>query len=190
MPHTTLELSLGTIDTTAGIMLVVSDAQQRLRALDWQDYEARMLRLLRLHYGEGKFTLVRADTPERVKTPILKYLAGELHAIDDIPTATGGTPFQRQIWAALRGIPAGETMSYGELAARLGRPRAVRAVGLANGANPIGVVVPCHRVVGADRSLTGYGGGLSRKRWLLEHEGVRFEDARGGVARLVTREAV
>lgn len=185
MPHTTQAFTLGTIPTPAGVMLVVTDREQRLRALDWEDYEARMLRLLRLHYGDGKFTLSRGETPARVKRPILSYLAGDLRAIDTIPTATGGTAFQRELWAALREIPAGETVSYGDLAARLGRPRAVRAVGLANGANPIGVVVPCHRVVGADRSLTGYGGGLPRKRWLLEHEGVRFEDAR-----LAPREAV
>jgi methylated-DNA-[protein]-cysteine S-methyltransferase len=85
--------------------------------------------------------------------------------------ATGGTPFQRLVWAALREIAAGRTLSYAALAGRIGRPTAIRAVGLANGANPVGVVVPCHRVVGSDSTLTGYGGGLARKRWLLEHEG-------------------
>ena len=81
-----------------------------------------------------------------------------------------GTPFQRRVWAALRDIPYGETVSYGELAAALGRPTASRAVGLANGKNPISIIVPCHRVVGADGSMTGYGGGLERKRWLLSFE--------------------
>jgi methylated-DNA-[protein]-cysteine S-methyltransferase len=81
-----------------------------------------------------------------------------------------GTDFQRTVWQALRRIPCGTTISYGELARRIGRPAAVRAVGLANGANPVGVVVPCHRVIGADGSLTGYGGGIERKRWLLAHE--------------------
>src|SRR6185437_637184 len=90
--------------------------------------------------------------------------------IDAILTATAGTAFQREVWRALRDIPAGQTISYGELARRIGRPAAVRAVGLANGANPIGVVVPCHRVIGANGSLTGYGGGLHRKEWLLAHE--------------------
>lgn len=163
------------IETPAGMMLVVTDRKKRLRALDWQDYEARMLRLLRLHYGEGGVELVQGRTPESVRKPLLAYLGGDLHAIDEIEVATGGTAFQRELWAALRRIPVGETVSYGELAVRLGRPRAVRAVGLANGANPISVVVPCHRVIGADQSLTGYGGGLPRKRWLLEHEGVSFE---------------
>ena len=89
-----------------------------------------------------------------------------------------GTPFQRAVWAALRRIPAGETLSYGQLAAQIGKPKAVRAVGLANGSNPVGVVVPCHRVIGADGSLTGYGGGLPRKLWLLEHEGARLAPAK------------
>jgi O-6-methylguanine DNA methyltransferase len=90
--------------------------------------------------------------------------------IRDVPTATNGTDFQREVWAALRRIPAGVTVSYGGLAATVGRPDAVRAVGSANGANPIAIVVPCHRVIGSDASLTGYGGGLERKRWLLAHE--------------------
>jgi methylated-DNA-[protein]-cysteine S-methyltransferase len=105
-------------------------------------------------------------------------LAGDLLAIDRVPVRTGGTAFQREVWAALRTIPAGKTISYGMLAARLNRSKAVRAVGAANGANPVGVVVPCHRVIGADASLTGYGGGLERKRWLLEHEGVRLSELR------------
>jgi methylated-DNA-[protein]-cysteine S-methyltransferase len=90
---------------------------------------------------------------------------------------TGGTAFQRKVWHALTTIPVGETRSYGQLAAQIGAPSAVRAVGLANGANPIGVVIPCHRVIGADGSLTGFGGGLPRKRWLLKHEGAAFKDA-------------
>jgi methylated-DNA-[protein]-cysteine S-methyltransferase len=97
------------------------------------------------------------------------YFAGELTTFD-VPLAAVGTPFQRSVWAALRRIPYGETRSYGQLAQALGRPEAVRAVGAANGANPLGIIVPCHRVVGADGSLTGYGGGLDRKRFLLELE--------------------
>lgn len=88
----------------------------------------------------------------------------------DVPLTLAGTPFQRSVWAALREIPYGETMSYSQLAERIGRPGAARAVGLANGRNPIGIIVPCHRVVGATGSLTGYGGGLSRKRYLLDFE--------------------
>lgn len=99
-----------------------------------------------------------------------RYFDGEITALDAIPVAFSGTPFQKKVWTALRTIHAGTTLSYGDLARRIGEPAAVRAVGLANGRNPIGVVVPCHRVIGSDGSLTGYGGGLPRKRWLLDHE--------------------
>lgn len=99
------------------------------------------------------------------------YFAGELTAFD-LPLAGRGTPFQERVWTALRGIPFGEAVSYAEVARRIGEPAAVRAVGHANGRNPLPVIVPCHRVIGADGSLTGFGGGIERKRWLLEHEGV------------------
>jgi methylated-DNA-[protein]-cysteine S-methyltransferase len=98
------------------------------------------------------------------------YLAGDLGAIDAIVVDPGGTPFQRAVWAELRRIPAGRTRSYAEMARTIGAPTAVRAVGAANGANPIAIVIPCHRVVASDGGLGGYGGGLARKRWLLEHE--------------------
>jgi methylated-DNA-[protein]-cysteine S-methyltransferase len=97
------------------------------------------------------------------------YFAGELRSFD-LPLAPRGTPFQLRVWSALTGIPYGETASYGEIAAAVGRPDAPRAVGAANGANPIAVIVPCHRVIGAGGALTGYGGGLERKRMLLELE--------------------
>jgi methylated-DNA-[protein]-cysteine S-methyltransferase len=100
------------------------------------------------------------------------YFAGDLTDFD-LPMAAHGTEFQRRVWAALCDIPYGETISYGELARRVGNPKASRAVGLANGRNPIAIVIPCHRVIGADGSLTGYGGGLERKVWLLEHEAGR-----------------
>ena len=97
------------------------------------------------------------------------YFSGRL--VDfDVPTRTGGTDFQRRVWDGLRQIPYGDTWSYAELADRVGNRRACRAVGLANGRNPIAIIVPCHRVIGANGTLTGYGGGLERKRWLLEHE--------------------
>jgi methylated-DNA-[protein]-cysteine S-methyltransferase len=98
-----------------------------------------------------------------------EYFAGERTDFD-LHLALAGTPFQRSVWDALREIPYGRTISYGELACRIGRPSAVRAVGLANGRNPVSVVVPCHRVIGADGSLTGYGGGVERKRFLLALE--------------------
>lgn len=97
------------------------------------------------------------------------YFASELTDFE-LPMTMRGTEFQRRVWAALCEIPYGETISYGELARWVGNPKASRAVGLANGRNPLAIVVPCHRVIGADGSLTGYGGGLERKVWLLEHE--------------------
>jgi methylated-DNA-[protein]-cysteine S-methyltransferase len=111
------------------------------------------------------------DEPSGVAERLRAYFAGDVAAIDDLPVRFDrGTPFQREVWAALRTIPAGETISYAELARRVGRPGAFRAVGAANGQNPVGVVVPCHRVIAADGTLGGYGGGLDRKRWLLAHE--------------------
>ncbi len=104
-----------------------------------------------------------------VRAQLEAYFAGTLQEFD-LPLATTGTPFQQQVWAALREVPYGTTCTYGDLAAAIGRPSAVRAVGAANGRNPVCVVVPCHRVVGAGGSLTGYAGGLERKSWLLALE--------------------
>ena len=156
--------------TPIGRLIYVCDPQGSLRMVDWSDYEARALRLLTIHYGKNGFTFTQQRDPFGLTTRLAAYFAGDISAIDEIPTATAGTAFQREVWRALRDIPAGETISYGELARRIARPSAVRAVGLANGSNPVGVVVPCHRVIGANGSLTGYGGGLHRKEWLLAHE--------------------
>jgi methylated-DNA-[protein]-cysteine S-methyltransferase len=113
---------------------------------------------------------VREDTAfTAVAAQLERYFAGE-QTIFDVPLRPSGTAFQERVWAGLREIPYGETISYGELARRLGTPGASRAVGLANGRNPISIIIPCHRVIGADGSLTGYGGGLERKSWLLDHE--------------------
>jgi methylated-DNA-[protein]-cysteine S-methyltransferase len=157
-------------ETPTGDMCVITDEAQRLRALDWDDCETRMHDLLRRHYGTGAVTLHGAPRPSKAVQVLRAYFDGDLDAIAELPTETNGTPFQRTVWAALRRIPAGHTTTYGALAAAIGQPKAVRAVGLANGANPIAIVVPCHRVVGANASLTGYGGGLPRKRWLLAYE--------------------
>ena len=126
---------------------------------------------LRLLYGKNGFRVEAAHDPNGLTSAIGAYFAGDLAAIDNLPVCTAGTSFQREVWNALRTISCGTTVSYGQIAERIGRPTAVRAVGLANGSNPICVVVPCHRVIGANGSLTGYGGGIERKRWLLEHEG-------------------
>ena len=164
------------VSTPIGTLLLFVDPQGRLRALDWQEFEGRMHRSLRLHYADDHVELVTGRAPTALRARLDAYFAGELHALDAIQVATGGTPFQRDVWAALRKIAPGRTQSYGALAASIGRPTAVRAVGLANAANPIGLVVPCHRVIGADSTLTGYGGGLERKRWLLAHEGACFAE--------------
>jgi methylated-DNA-[protein]-cysteine S-methyltransferase len=128
-------------------------------------------RLHRLAFGSAPDEASAAATaPASVVRAVAAYFAGEMRAFDSIALDPPGTPFQREVWAALRRIPAGTTTTYGRLAAALGRPGASRAVGLANGANPVAIVVPCHRVIGASGALTGYGGGIERKRWLLDHE--------------------
>ena len=108
---------------------------------------------------------------DAVREQLDAYFAGELHRFD-VPMAANGTDFQQRVWDQLVQIPYGETISYSELARRMGDPKLVRAVGVANGRNPISIIIPCHRVIGADGSLVGYGGGLERKKWLLEHEEV------------------
>jgi methylated-DNA-[protein]-cysteine S-methyltransferase len=158
------------LKTPIGVALLVTDGNGDLCALDWADFEGRLLRLMRQQYGRAD--LVDARGPKAIRTALSGYFAGSFAGLETIRCRFGGTPFQRKVWSALRAIPAGTTTSYGALAARIGAPKAVRAVGHANGANPISVVVPCHRVIGSDGSLTGYGGGLPRKRWLLAHEGV------------------
>jgi methylated-DNA-[protein]-cysteine S-methyltransferase len=171
-----LRLLVDRTETPIGELMVVADTDGRLRAIDWAEHEAGLLRLLRLHYGEGGFTLEPQRNPGGLTAAMAAYFAGDLKAIDGLPVATRGTDFQRKVWAALRGIPCGTTVSYSELAGRIERPSAVRAVGLANGANPVSIVVPCHRVVGKGGSLTGYGGGIERKRWLLSHESAARKD--------------
>jgi len=121
-------------------------------------------------------------SPKDLRAALTGYFSGDLDRLSTIRWRVAGTAFQHKFWTALPRIPPGTTMSYGALAARIDRPKAVRAVGHANGANPISVVVPCHRLIGADGSLVKYGGGLERKRWLLEHEGVVLKPAANGVA--------
>jgi methylated-DNA-[protein]-cysteine S-methyltransferase len=170
------QLYIDRIESPIGTILLIHDADGRVRALDFDDFEPRMRRLLRRHYGADgdDFVIADAAAPPAIRYGLSRYFAGDLTALDALPVATSGTAFQRDVWAALRKIPPGTTLSYGGLAEALGRPRSVRAVGLANGANPIGIIVPCHRVIGADGSLTGYGGGIERKRWLLTHERAAF----------------
>ncbi len=166
-----MQLTLARYQAPAFEILVVSDGDGVLRALDFSDYAERMHRLLARHYGT--YSLAAGDTPPAIAAALDAYFAGDLTALDALPVATAGTPFQKSVWAALRQIPAGATCGYGALAAQIGKPGAARAVGLANGSNPIGIVVPCHRVIGASGALTGYAGGVERKAWLLAHEGGR-----------------
>jgi methylated-DNA-[protein]-cysteine S-methyltransferase len=166
-PHETF--ALDRLKTPIGVALLVTDADGVPRALDWEDYEPRMLKLLRLHYGAPVLREERA--PDEIRAALSAYFKGDLDRLATIRWRVAGTPFQQKVWTALPKIPAGTTMNYGALAAKIDMPKAVRAVGHANGANPISVVVPCHRLIGANGSLVKYGGGLERKRWLLEHEG-------------------
>ncbi|WP_439476016.1 methylated-DNA--[protein]-cysteine S-methyltransferase [Brevundimonas sp.] len=161
-------LTLDRIATPVGEVLLVTDAASAVRALDFADYEARMTRLLARHAPGA--VLVEGRAPETVRRAVEGYFGGDVQALDGVAVRTGGTDFQRTVWKALRAIPAGETRTYGQLAVAIGSPKAVRAAGLANGQNPIAVIVPCHRVIGANGTLTGYAGGLERKRWLLDHE--------------------
>jgi methylated-DNA-[protein]-cysteine S-methyltransferase len=149
-----------TVDSPIGELLLLGDGDA-LHGLYMQDAPKPMTLEPGWRADRGTFADVRRQLDE--------YFGGDRTTFD-VPLAAAGTPFQRAVWRGLRGIPYGETMSYGELARRIGRPSAVRAVGLANGRNPISVIVPCHRVIGADGTLTGYGGGIERKRLLLELE--------------------
>jgi methylated-DNA-[protein]-cysteine S-methyltransferase len=164
------------LDTPIGELILTADIGGRLRAVEWADGEARLIRALESQFGEKGFTLTPEDNPGDLTMALSAYFEGELGILEHLPVETGGTPFQRAVWRALREIPCGTTLSYSELARRIDRPAAVRAVGRANGSNPVAVVVPCHRVVGKGGSLTGYGGGVERKRWLLAHEGALPEN--------------
>ena len=140
-----------------------------LLLLEFEEATDRVAREMRARFGD--VDLQPTDNPFGLSSRVRDYFAGDLHALDDVLTDGGGTDFERSVWAELRCIPLGTTISYGELAKRIGNPNAMRAVGLANGKNPIAIVVPCHRVIGANGSMTGYGGGIHRKEWLLRHEG-------------------
>jgi len=167
-----LEFLIDRVATPIGELIVVADGDGNLRTIDWTDHEARMKQLLDRQYGKGSYTLKPARNPGGLSSAMRRYFDGDLKAIEALPVKTAGTTFQKSVWRALARIKCGGTISYAELARRIGNPKAVRAVGLANGQNPISIVVPCHRVIGSDGSLTGYGGGLNRKKWLLKHEGV------------------
>jgi methylated-DNA-[protein]-cysteine S-methyltransferase len=160
-------LFIDRVEFALGQILVVTDGEA-VCAVDFLDYEQRMMTLLVQRYSS--IELVEKVNPQGVSDRISAYLAGDFSSLDEIPVKTGGTAFQQQVWLALRQILPGTTATYGELARRIDRPNACRAVGMANSLNPIAIVLPCHRIIGANGSLTGYAGGLERKRWLLQHE--------------------
>lgn len=164
-------LTLNRVASPIGDILVVTK-NSILCAIDFEGYEDRMGMLLKKRYGD--VALIEDRPCAEILGRIRAYLAGDLTSVDSIPTETGGTEFQQQVWQALRTISPGSVITYGELAQQLGRPKAVRAVGMINGLNPIAIVLPCHRVIGANGKLTGYAGGLARKRWLLAHEGAKL----------------
>jgi methylated-DNA-[protein]-cysteine S-methyltransferase len=156
------------ITTPIGDMILVAQ-DGVLLLLEFADADSRVLREMRHRFGD--VDLQPTDNPFGLSAIMRDYFSGNLSAIDDLKTDGGGTDFEKQVWAELRKIPCGVTTSYGDIARKLGDINLSRAVGTANGRNPIAIVVPCHRVIGADGSMTGYGGGLKRKEWLLRHEG-------------------
>ena len=155
-------------DHVIGPIHMVADGEALL-AIEFGDAGHRLVPMLRTRYGVD-ISLEPVDDLHDIAAAIRAYLEGDLHVIDTVAVDGGGTEFQRQAWDALRAIPPGETRTYGQVAALLGRPGAARAVGMANALNPVSLIVPCHRLVGSNGALTGYGGGIARKRWLLEHE--------------------
>lgn len=159
------------IATPLGPLWVICDEAFNLRAVEWEEHSDRMELLLNIHYRKEGYQRIAAKNPGGLSQKLTDYFDGDLAVIDTLPTATGGTPFQREVWQVLRTIRCGQVMHYGQLAQRLGRAGAARAVGAANGANPVSIVVPCHRVIGHNGMLTGYAGGVQRKEWLLRHEG-------------------
>ena len=161
-------LDYAEIDSPVGrILAACTDAA--VCALDYDGYQTRLHSLLKRNHGE--YQLRQAANPLAIADALLRYFGGVFDAFEGIATDTGGTGFQQTVWRTLRAIGAGERRTYGELARAIGRPEAARAVGHANSLNPVAIIIPCHRVIGASGKLTGYAGGLERKEWLLAHEG-------------------
>jgi O-6-methylguanine DNA methyltransferase len=162
-------ITVTVFDTPEGA-LCRAELDGRIVALSFADHWEALTAKVKLRFPHDEWSAGRGATADALDA----YLAGDLAVLDDIPVDLGGTEFQAKVWAALRTIPVGETWSYRELAEAVGAPKAFRAVGTANGSNPVSVVVPCHRVVRNDGGLGGYGGGVERKAWLLRHEGARL----------------
>jgi len=161
-------LALSEVQSPIGTLYVV-EGDAGVCALGFEDDRDATLAALRTRFGSEPRA---ADQPTIAARRLRAYLDGDLDALDDVRVDARGTPFQQRVWAALRTVRRGRTATYGQIAQALGQPTATRAVGLANARNPVAIVVPCHRIVGANGMLTGYAGGLDRKRWLLRHEGI------------------
>lgn len=173
-PPSTLSLTLSWLDSPIGPLALATDAQDRLRGVSFAGERTdALVRAMRREYPAAAF--VDGEAPAGIAREISAYFAGDLAALTRIPWsldgATTGDGFQARVWRALAAAPAGQTMSYGEMARRAGEPGAAQAAGVALNRNPIPLVLPCHRVIGADGAMVGFGGGLERKTWLLRHEG-------------------
>jgi methylated-DNA-[protein]-cysteine S-methyltransferase len=155
------------IKTPIGVLLITHDGKA-LANIAFADREERRAGELVRDFPDAQ--VKRAPKPTPFAGALARYFDGDIRAIDKLPVIVFGTPFQKRCWKALRRVPPGTTRSYGDHARIIGHPDAPRAVGAANGFNPISIVVPCHRLVGANGSLVHYGGGLERKRWLIDHE--------------------
>jgi O-6-methylguanine DNA methyltransferase len=163
----TIEVCWSAVETPLGSIVVAARGRAACAAAFGEGAEAvRPVLERRL----GPVALSRGGEADAIAARVGRYFAGDAAALDDVAVDAGGTAFQRAVWDALRAIPPGEVRSYAALAEGLGSPGAARAVGAACGRNPVALVVPCHRVVGAEGALTGYAWGVERKRWLLEHE--------------------
>lgn len=167
MPHT---LTIEMRQTPLGDLMLVTGPDGRLRATEFADCKDRLHRLLGRKLGAASYRLVQGSAPTAIAQAVDRYFAGDLGAIRNMPIHNGGTLFQEAVWGALHRIEPGRPVNYAALAKSIGKPDGARAVGHANGSNPNCIVVPCHRLVGANGDLTGYSGGLERKRWLLDHE--------------------
>jgi methylated-DNA-[protein]-cysteine S-methyltransferase len=170
MKSTTGEIRLEELPTPIGTIQLVTTASGAISYIDWEKRRDRLHRFMLHRYGMVVVPRGASGEPTRARSRLAAYFDGDLKALDCVPVDAAGTTFQTAVWSELRRIPAGETISYRDLAVRIGKPSATRAVALANGANPIPIVVPCHRVIGSRGTLTGFGGGLERKLWLLTHE--------------------
>ena len=166
-----MAIQLGSVETPIGL-LTLAAFHGRICLLHFDASERAARAALAKWYPTEQVEKVL--DPGAAAAVLRRYFDGDISALDDVPVEMNGTDFQKKVWGALRGVRAGQTSSYAAIAKRIGAPAAVRAVGAANGANPVAIIVPCHRIIGANGSLTGYGGGLRRKEWLLRHEKARL----------------